>query len=330
LGDISDFINTDEIDRLLGDDNSDFYREDEMSNEPLPDDAGFEDEDLSMISMDDIQRVLSEDSRDEPDEALLDDLNLEEIVSALEDDASGGEGDLISQDDIDRLLRSSGVQADEVPEGIGEGFQISREEMETILTDTAEDFPETRDEEIVRGIPSVPKEEDEDLPLEKPRSRKKLFIMAAVFLLLMMCAGAAGWYFLLRGGDDAPPVAGLPGAGSVSGEGSEGTLAPGVPGEPQVVSRLENFLISAPEGNDYAFVSMTIVLTIRGVKNDPLKGYETFYRKRIYDEMTAKLALMKGEKPVQRELRDRVRKTGGAILTEGVIDEVALENYRLM
>ncbi len=102
------------------------------------------------------------------------------------------------------------------------------------------------------------------------------------------------------------------------------------PGESQVVSRLENFLIPTAQGSDYAFVSMHVVITIRGVKSDPIKGYESFYRKRIYDDMKAKFGTLSSETPVKKELRDLVRKTVGALLAEGVIQGVALENYRLM
>ncbi|BCS99287.1 hypothetical protein DSLASN_49190 [Desulfoluna limicola] len=338
LGDIADFINTDEIDRLLGDDDPDDapdpYSEDEMTEEPLPEDDGFEDEELSMISMDDIQRVLSEGDPEAPEEAPLDDLNLnlEEIEDIAGEDSSEGESDLISQDDIDRLLKSSGVQSDDVTAEVDEGFQISREEIDTILTDTTEDSPEARDEEILRkDSPAEAKEQsqeagEEELPPEVPRSKKKLFLIAAGFLLLFICGGGAGWFYLMRGVDDLPSGETIPGIE----EGVGGTPAPGVPGEPQVVSRLDHFLIPAPQGSDYAFVSMSVVLTIRGVKKDPLKGYETFCRKRIYDEMAAKLSTLSGEKPVERELRELVRKTAGAILTEGVIDEVVLEGYRLM
>jgi len=342
LGDIADFINTDEIDRLLGDDEPDDapdpYSEDEMTEEPLPEDEGNEDEELSMISMDDIQRVLSEDDRKEPEEAPLEDLNLnlEEIEDAGGEESSEGESDLISQDDIDRLLKSSGVQSDDAPAEVDEGFQISREEIDTILTDSTEESSEKREEEILRkessaagaaeaqGQAQVPGEDD--LPLETPRSKKKLILIAVGFLLLFVCGGGAGWFFLMGGGDDVPSGEAVPGAAEELG----GVLETGVPSEPQVVSRLDNFLIPAPQGNDYAFVSMNVVLTIRGVKKDPLKGYETFCRKRIYDEMAAKLATLSGEKPVERELRELVRKTTGAILTEGVIDEVVLEDYRLM
>lgn len=342
MGDIADFINTDEIDRLLGDDDTDdapdLYSEDEMTEEPLPEDEGFEDEELSMISMDDIQRVLSEDDRDVPEEAPLEelDLNLEEIEDVAVEEASEGESDLISQDDIDRLLQSSGVQPDDAPPEADEGFQISRDEIDTILTDSTEASPETREEEILRKDPAAAGEAqtqehaqasgEDDLPLETPRSKKKLILMAAGFLLLFICGGGAGWFFLMGGGDDVPSGETIPGVTEELG----GAFETGVPSEPQVVSRLENFLIPAPLGNDYAFVSTNVVLTIRGVKKDPLKGYESFYRKRIYDEMAAKLAILSGEKPVERELRELVRKTAGAILTEGVIDEVVLEGYRLM
>lgn len=338
LGDIADFINTDEIDRLLGDDEPDDapdpYSEDEMTEEPLPEDEGFEDEELSMISMDDIQRVLSEDDREEPEETPLEDLNLnlEEVGGAGGEESSEGESDLISQDDIDRLLKSSGVQSDDASAEVDEGFQISREEIDTILTDSTEASSETRDEEILRkGSPAAEEERAQDpgedeLPLETPRSKKKLILIAAGFLLLFICGGGAGWFFLMRGGGDVPSGETIPSAAEELG----GLVETGVPSEPQVVSRLENFLIPAPQGNDYAFVSMNVVLTIRGVKKDPLKGYETFCRKRIYDEMAAKLSTLSGEKPVERELRELVRKTAGSILTEGVIDEVVLEDYRLM
>lgn len=328
LGDIADFINTDEIDRLLGDDDPEDEteppRENAMSDEPLPDDDGSDDDELSLISMDDIQRVLSEDAPGDAEATLeLDELPLEEIMEVTEGDASDGEGDLISQDDIDRLLKNSGVQVDEFSAQAEAGFGISREEMDTILIDTREEASESEDAlSIFNAVPG-PTDDDDDILPEKPRSKKKWILIAAGFLLLFICGGGAGWYFLLRGGETAGH---LPLSGGKAG-GSPNALAPG---EPQVVSRLDNFLIPAAEGNDYAFVSMDLVITIRGVKTDPIKGYETFYRKRLFDELAAKLAGVKGEKPVEHDLKELVRKTAGALLTEGVIGEVALDKYRLM
>ncbi|SCX78037.1 hypothetical protein [Desulfoluna spongiiphila] len=333
LGDIADFINTDEIDRLLSDDEPEGVpksnREDEMTDELLPEDDGLEDEDLSMISMDDIQRVLSEDDPEAPEEASLDELSLDEIAGEPQGEPAESEEDLISQDDIDRLLKNSGVDAEEPAKEEEDGFQISDEEIETILTDTLEDPPRTRADETVVPDSEVPAEAMDEAPSEEPSGgKKKRVLIAAGVVLFFLLGGGAGWFFLKGGDDPSVPVDQL-----VDSMGLEQTAVPadaGATGEPQVVSRLENFLIPAADGNDYAFVATHVVLTIRGVKRDPLAGYETFYRKRIYDELAARLATVSGEKPVERELRELVRKTAGALLTEGVIDKVVLEDYRLM
>jgi len=334
LGDIADFINTDEIDSLLSDDEPEdapkSNREDEMTDELLPEDDGVEDEELSMISMDDIQRVLSEDGPGASKEASTDALSLEEIPGGSVGEAAEVEDDLISQDDIDRLLKNSGVDAEESFREEDEGFQISQEEIETILTDTLEDPPEIRAEEKSESSGDAPAEKakEAEFPLETTRSKKKLILMAAGVALFFIFGGGVGWFLLMDG--DEPPLSVEEMADS-GGPGKTTALpVQGTPGEPQVVSRLDNFLIPAADGNDYAFVSTHVVITIRGVKKDPLAGYETFYRKRIYDELAAKLASVSGEKPVERELRELVRKTTGVLLTEGVIDEVVLEGYRLM
>ena len=324
LGDIADFINTDDIDRLLGEDpeEDDFNgaaMEGEMSDEPFS-----EDEDLSMISMDDVQRVLSEgDDYDPPlEEETLD------LEGALEpsEEAGNGDGDLISQDDINRLLKNSGVDAQDTgQEEIAEGFQISPEELDILVTDPPEKAPELRNDVVPDQEP--PEVVEEALELEAPPGKKKRIVMAALFLSLAVVAGGCGWFFLAgSGAGDSPTVTSSP---SVSGDDGMGNI-PVEAGEPEVVSRLENFLIPAADGNSYAFVSTHIAITIRGVKKDPIKGYEPFYRKRIYDALAAKLGKISGEKPVEHELREQVRKTAGALLTEGVIDKVVLESYRLL
>ncbi|VFQ42627.1 hypothetical protein [Desulfoluna butyratoxydans] len=332
LGDISDFIDTDEIDRLLSDDEPEATpessREDEMTDELLPEDDGTDDEDLSMISMDDIQRVLSEADPGADPEGPSDELSLDDVSPADTGEAEGTDEDLISQDDIDRLLKNSGVDAEEPAPSGEEGFQISDEEIETILTDTLEDPPQTRSDEIDAPPSGEPAEATDPEPArESSGGKKKRVLMAAGVGLFFILGGVAGWIFL-KGDDPAVPVAQVSESAGV--EEAEALLDSGEPGEPQVVSRLENFLIPAADGNDYAFVATHVVLTIRGVKKDPLAGYETFYRKRIYDELAARLASVSREKPVERELRELVRKTAGALLTEGVIDRVVLEGYRLM
>ncbi|WP_300668913.1 hypothetical protein [Desulfoluna sp.] len=332
LGDIADFINIDEIDLLLGDDDDEDedddpepHREDEMSEEQLPEIESPEDEELSMISMDDIQRVLSEDT---PEDSPLEALSLEEIVDSPEEGATEGDGELISQEDIDRLLKNSGVEADEAPGEFEDAFQISREEIDTILTDTREDASATWEQENQTDPSSVPLAEtdDEDLPPQKKRSKKKWLLVVVGFLLLFSAGGVAGWVYLMAGDEQALSTSDFADSGEAMGEGQ----TPVTTGEPQVVSRLENFLIPAAVGNDYAFISLNVVLTIRGVAKDPLAGYETFFRKRIYDELLAKLASISGEKPVERDLRKLVRKTAGGLLTEGVIDHVTFEAYQLM
>jgi len=333
LGDIADFINTDEIDRLLSDDEPEgtpkSTREDEMTDELLPEDDGLEDEDLSMISMDDIQRVLSENDPESPEEAPLDELSLDEIAGEPQGDAADGEEDLISQDDINRLLKNSGVDAEEPAKEEGDGFQISDEEIETILTDTLEDPPRIRTEEKAEPSSDAPVEGAGEAPsTEMSGGKKKRVLIAAGVVLFFLLGGGAGWFFIKGGDEQSVPVAQV--GDSVGVEETSALEDSGALGEPQVVSRLENFLIPAADGNDYAFVATHVVLTIRGVKRDPLAGYETFYRKRIYDELAARLATVSGEKPVERELRELVRKTAGALLAEGVIDQVVLEDYRLM
>lgn len=337
LGDIADFIDTDEIDRLLSDDDPggtpDPQRENEMTEGLLSDDALLEDEELSMISVDDIQRVLSESDPKEADDAQLDELPLGEVAAVSVEETGEAEGDLISQEDIDRLLKNSGVAGDEGAEAVEEGFQISREEIDTILTDTREDVTDSRADEEHASLPVAPpaaaKETDETPSPERPRRKKKLFVVVAGLLLLFAVGGAAAWFLLLDQGD-VPLVTGGEVAGSEADDAGAGSVSLGAPGEPEVVSRLDNFLIPAAEGNEYAFVSMHVVFTIRGVQQDPLAGYETFYRKRIYDALSEKLGSVSGEKPVERDLRELVRKTAGALLSEGVIDRVVLEDYRLM
>ena len=331
LGDIADFINTDDIDRLLGDDpeEDDFKgaaMEDEMSDEPFS-----EDEDLSMISMDDVQRVLSEDDYAPPSDE--ENFDLGEVSEPSEDASDIGDGDedgdLISQDDINRLLKNSGVDAldsDSDSDEIAEGFQISPEELDILVTDPSEKAPEIRSDEAPTQDPQ--EVEEEALAPEKPSGKKKRIVMAALFLTLSVVAGGTGWFFLMGSGDGNRSSV-SPSPSSVAGEEGQGTVSVGV-GEPEVVSRLENFLIPAADGNTYAFISTHIAITIRGVKNNPMKGYEPFYRKHIYDALAAKLGTLSGEKPVAHELRELVRKTAGALLSEGVIDKVVLENYRLL
>ncbi len=220
LGDISDFINTDEIDRLLGDDDSEeeeeeeaftaFHREDEMGDGSLQDEDGFEDEDLSMISMDDIQRVLSEDEGQGAEDTSAEDLdlNLDAIMETPDDD-----GDLISQDDIDRLLRGSLVDDDEALDSMDEGFQLSPEEMETLLTETLEEAPESEDETMgdeamVEGaLPSDLPEGSTDEPKGPPSKKRRLVCALALLVLLL---GGGGWLVFLYGWRRGGPFRGVP------------------------------------------------------------------------------------------------------------------------
>ncbi|MCG8473545.1 MAG: hypothetical protein MI742_17050 [Desulfobacterales bacterium] len=325
LGDIADFIDTDEIDRLLGEEPPHF-KEEPMSDDN-PEELSSFDEELSMVSMDDIERLLAEEPPPSAEEkpASLDSLSLEEILSDSPIENANGSEEIISQDDIERLLQNSGVSDENQPQEDDDGFHISREEIESLLADTTEEeatpFPETTPHHPEKNLQPEVEESPKPSSHQKP---KKILLFAGALLFLLVAGTAAVFLFLKK---EQP----LPTDLSQKINSATERVLPQQKDmlEPSVTIHLEHFTIPAPQGAKFTLLTTDVVITIRGVEEDPLTGYREFYRKRLFEELTKRIAKSKGAKPVRGELREVVKKIVGTALPQGIIESVVFENYLL-
>ena len=331
LGDIADFIDTDEIDRLLGDD-PDPLDEDEPMSEENSEESNPMDEELSMVSMEDIERLLAEEFEEPAAQAApeepempepVEELSLEEVLgSGDEVQEAPSDGDVISQEDIERLLQSSGAAEEESPGD--DGFQISRNDIESLLAETTEEEEEPQ-AEVAPKVTEEPQEIPEDhTGQEQPPSTKKRkrILFGGAGLVLLVAIGAGTFLFLEE--DPAPISAEAPISQEAMLPVDDEMMV-----EPMVTSRLDHFIIPAPEKAPYALLTTDVVITIRGIGEDPLTGYTEFYRKNLFEAFSHYVANRGDEKPVRGELREMVKNVVGSALPEGVIESVLFENYRL-
>lgn len=329
-----EMISMEDIESLFESDVQDFGGESAAPEADFP-------EEESLISQDDIDSLLAGTDSDSP--SASDDLS--ELLGDSSDSA-GEEESLITQDDIDSLLNEAVADeafAGEAGDGLGNGSAdlVSQEDIDRLLKGDmeegevpAEEIPQSPDAEPV----ILENADDEDLPAGEKKSGNgkkwykslKVLIAASVVLLLSV---SGTLFFLFRGGEEPDFEAVVP-AEQVETEIAEAPVLD----EPafnfargeKMTSTLTGFIVPAPlKMKGVSFIAADISIEFIDVSSDPLKGYEPFFRNIIYDVLRKALVLNDKSLIVEADLKRMIEKAVNDALTEGAVEKVDFIMFKI-
>lgn len=303
------------------------------------------DEDEGLISQDDIDRLLAErgipDSEEEGASPAFSSHEIDDLWEENSDysgetssDLVAEEEGLITQDDIDKLLREAVVDELAVEEEADHDYEmadlVSQEDIDRLLMgDGGEGDSPLEELPAFEGGDKVILEDGDvsDSPEEKGDAGRKwykappVWITASVFLLMLL---STALFFLLRGEETADLAAIAPADVLKKPFVIEKSSPAYVyPKGGRVNSILKGFIVPAPlTMKGVSYLSADISIEFIDVSSDPLKGYEPFFRNIIYGVLKEALVLEEKSQIVEAGLKKMIQEALNEVLTEGSVGKV--------
>lgn len=319
MGTVDNVISQEDIDNLL------------TGASPLPDEesdgkkgAGDDDEDGNLISQDDIDKLLmgKYQEPEEEESTLIDQEDIDRLLNSARpfgdsQPARPPEPDkLISQADIDRLLQEDEREKEKTDDDVHD--QVILEKLEKV-SETAEPLKKK-----VKKVKAVKE--------KKPLPGKKIF--AAVTAVLLVALAGYGSLHLYKakfknGGEKKHGPAVTEQTEShgeeIAAHGSTETEAVGHVETAQeslesYTIKMNDFVAVSPPGTaGAAYISLSLTFQIARTQENPVKGYEPFFRNIVYEVMNKALA-EQGENPVaEADLKTMIMDALNGALVQGTV-----------
>ena len=272
-----------------------------------------DDTETNLISQEDIDKLLMGKFQEPEEEeaTLIDQEDIDRLLSsarpAAEDrQARGPEPDkLISQEDIDRLLQEDDKERENPDETISDQVILEKS-----------DSPEDMDD--VPGKPGKEKRKKEKTKIGLSFLRSRVFVGATVACLILVAGFVSFFVYRMSGRDEGAPA---PVVAQSESRLQDKAVKTDEPLETLSVT-MNDFVALSPSGTQgKTYISLALTFQISGITENPVKGYEPFFRNIIYEALN-KAFVLQGAVIAEPELKKMITDALNEALNQGTVSEL--------